>query len=410
MFAKGIVVSRGLGVEFYGIFNLISAFSNLIHQFLKFTLSSVLIKFGAEFLGLEDKSKFKSLIKGILSLSLFLGFISNLFIILTTWLLYDVFFDKPNLQVYIILFGIVTSTAFVDGLSAGALQLFYKFKARSIIDIIVVLLELLLVSLVLYFYPENFKRFFVAVLVSRLLGSLFLNLRTWQLIGPQIKGFWKTKLSNIKDEKKEIVNFTFANSGSRILKNLSNNGDVLLLGALSGPSAVAFYNIAKKLAQSILILVDPIAKTLFPQLSHLISQKKYGEIQLMIGKVTKLLFLPCLLFMGALYYFRADLIELAYGAEFLPATQPFVYLAANAILAALLFWNLPMLLSMGLVNFRLKVEAVFLIIGASIAYFTIPTMGASGVALGLLVTGGGAKILFAAITFAQARKEAAHAA
>ena len=404
MFVKSIVISRGLGVELFGVFNLIAAFTVLIHQFLQFTLSSVLIKYGADFLGEENQAKFQGLVKGIFSTSLILGVISNLIIVGATLLFYDVFFDRPDLHSYILLFGLVSSTIFIDGLSIGLLHLFYKFKQRSIIDIIKVSLELLAVALVLYLYPENFKYFFITLISVRLLGSVIFNTSAWIILAPQIGKFWKAKLSAIQAEKKAIINFTLSNTGSRVLKNLSNNGDVLLLGALSGPSAVAFYNIAKKLAQTIQILVDPISNTLFPQLSHLISQRKFGEVQLMIRKITKLLFLPCLLIMGVVYYFRAEVIQLAYGIEFLPATKPFIYLTANAVIGALVFWGLPMILSLGMVNFRFRVEAFLLCIGATVAYFTTPILGASGVAIGLLITNGGAQLFFSSVTYLKIRK------
>ncbi|MEQ8910217.1 MAG: oligosaccharide flippase family protein [Vicingaceae bacterium] len=409
MFVKSIVISRGLGVELFGVFNLIAAFAILIHQFLQFTLGSVIIKFGADFLGQNKQAKFQAFLKAMVGTSLVLGFISNLIIIGATFLFYDVFFDRPNLQLYIILFGLVSSTAFIDVPSIGLLRLFYKFKQRSIIDIIKVALELAVVAIVLYLYPKNFKYFFIALVGVRLVGSIIFNTSAWFILSTQIGQFWKAKVTAIQSEKSEIINFTLSNTGSRILKNLSNNGDVLLLGALSGPSAVAFYNIAKKLAQTILILVDPIANTLFPQLSHLISQRKFGEIQLMISKVSKLLVVPLILIMGGLYLFRVDVIQLTYGSDFLPAAKPFIYLAANAILSALLFWNLPMILSMGLVQFRFWTEAVFLLLGVVLAYLTVPSMGASGVALGLLVTSGGAQTIFAITTYTKSSKEAKHA-
>jgi len=399
MFAKGIIISRGLGVELYGIFNLIAAFALLIHQFFQFTLSTVLIKFGADFLGEHSIEKFKSLVKAILGLSLLLCLLSNLIIYASSEFFYQVFFDRPNLQLYIIVFGLAASTAFIDGLSLGLLRLFYKFKQNSVIVIINVLLELIIISIVLYVYPNNFKYFLLAVVGSKLISSIVLNGSTLILIGDKLKGFWKASLSHLSQEKRQIRSYIVTNSGSRILKNLLNNGDVLLLGALTGPAPVAFYNIAKKLAQSILIVVDPITSSMFPQLSHLITQRKFNEVKVMLQKVTKMLLLPSLIFMAVLYWLREDIIQLAYGSEFVPAAEPFVYLAANAILAAILFWNLPMLLSMGLVNFRFKGQLAALIVGIAITYLTVPSMGASGVALGLLIANGGSQLVFSLATY-----------
>jgi O-antigen/teichoic acid export membrane protein len=168
---------------------------------------------------------------------------------------------------------------------------------------------------------------------------------------------------------------------------------------------VAFYNIAKKLAQSILIVIDPITHTLFPQVSVLISERKYSEIRIMINKITRLILFPAMLIILLLYLFREQIILFTYGAEYLDASKPFLFLAINAVLSAVLFWHLPLILSLSMVRFRFIVNCAALAIGGGLAYFFIPTLGATGVAAGLLIANGSAIITFSAAAYLRIYKK-----
>lgn len=404
VFFKGIIIARGLGVELFGTFNIIAAFAGLVHQFFAFPISSTIIKYGATYLTDKRYDKLAALVKSGFLFSFILAICSTLVIVLLTLFVYDVFIEDPDLEKFVVVYAVVAATAFIDGISSTLMRLFYKFKENSFIVIASAFIELVVVGLTVYLYPKNFLSFFIAFFISKICASILLNFVSFKYTNSLIRPFWKTPINVLAQEKKEIVNYTLANSGSRALKTVINNGDVLLLGAILGPIPVAFYNIAKKLAQSILILIDPITHTLFPQTSLLISEKKFSEVAVMIRKITGLIVVPAALFVAGIYVFRHEIILYTYGSEYLQAAEPFLYLGINAVLGAILFWNLPLILSLGMVKFRLVVNSICLCLGGLFAYLMIGELGATAVAIGLLLANGSAIIVFSLATYLKISK------
>lgn len=404
VFLRGVIIARGLGVELFGTFNIIAAFAGLVHQFFGFPVSSTTIKYGADYLANNRLRELTALIKGSFFVSLLLAFTSTLVITGLTLFVYEVFFDDPDLETFVVLFAIITSSAFLDNLSKASLRLLYKFKEESIVVVVGAIIDLIIIGLVVFYNTSNFAAFFFAMIAAKVLSSILLNGVAFVYIWRIIKPYWKVPVQILKKESSKLISYTLNNSGSRALKTFMNNGDVLLLGALLGPAPVGFYNIAKKLAQSILIIIDPLTQTLFPQLSRLIGEKKYSEIGVMIKKVTRITLIPSLLVVCSLIFFREQIILFTYGQEYIEAAKPFIYLSINAVLGAILFWNLPLILSMGLVKFRLQVNGIVLIIGAIVAYLLTPTLGAVGISIGLLLANGLAILVFSGVTYSKLQK------
>ena len=148
-----------------------------------------------------------------------------------------------------------------------------------------------------------------------------------------------------------------------------------------------------------MIVVDPLTSSIFSQLSILISKKKFAEVIQMIKKVTKLLVIPATLFVSLSILLREKVIIFAYGIEYIEASDPFVVLVINAIVSAVLFWNRPLLESINLVKFRFYLNAISLVIGAVVAYITIPIVGSIGVAFGLLIANGLASIVSSLVAY-----------
>jgi O-antigen/teichoic acid export membrane protein len=242
------------------------------------------------------------------------------------------------------------------------------------------------------------------LIFSRLIASLCLNGLTFFIVKKDIQPYIKAPLSLLKQDKKEIINFTVANSGSRAVKTFINNGDVLLLGAVLGPAPVAFYNIAKKLAYMILIFIDPLTNTIFPQFSLLISERKFIDVRMMIKKVSKIILGPALLFAVVVYLSREYIILFTFGEEYMEATKPLIYLTINALIGSVLFWNIPLILSLGMVKFRLIINIVGLLIGGVVAYLCVPNYGTVGAAIGLLIANGIVTITFSLVSYSKLNK------
>ena len=156
--------------------------------------------------------KLVAIIKSGLLALFSLAVLSTLCVIALTFVMYDVFLSEAGLEWYILLYAVVSATMFVDEMSSTLFRLFYKFKQNSIIILVNVILELGIVGTVVYMFPSNFKYFFIAILASRLLSSIILNSSALLLLKSKIVGAWNTSVTEIREDWKQLINFTLANS------------------------------------------------------------------------------------------------------------------------------------------------------------------------------------------------------
>ncbi|MBL7924960.1 MAG: oligosaccharide flippase family protein [Bacteroidia bacterium] len=383
-FLKMIVITRVLGAELFGTYTLAVAFILTTQEFFRLNISMGLIRFGALYNKEGRKDKIVSVIKFSLLLSTFSAVVSILFLAGFTLLSYETFIKAPGLSAYVIAFAFANALTFLDAIAKASLKLFYKFRLNSIIQMIMDTLEAIIVILTLWIYGADLEAFFTAAITARILNSMVCNFSAYREIMADLKPHLAARTSLIRDQYREFFKYIFGNSLSSTLKVFMNQGDVLLLGHFSTTSEVGFYSTAKKLAYSVLTLTDPLANSIFPQLSHLIAAKDYTKIMVMLKKVSRIMLLPALLILAGSIVVRNQLITGLFGSEFLPAASPFIILLAGALQGALFFWALPLIQSMGLIKKRFLVYLSAILIGATLSVLLIPTFQASGAAIGLL--------------------------
>jgi O-antigen/teichoic acid export membrane protein len=140
VFLKSIVIARGLGVEFYGVYALIAAFVVTIQDFFNLNIGNAFIKFGAEFKTRERGDQVMALIKACLLATTVTATLSIILISVLVGFAYDSFVDIPGLEWYIILYAIADVATFFDPMGRSILRLYYKFKVNSMVQTITAVL------------------------------------------------------------------------------------------------------------------------------------------------------------------------------------------------------------------------------------------------------------------------------
>ena len=396
-FVKTIAITRILGAELFGTYALAIAFIITTQEFLRLNISMGLIRYGAIYASEDRKDKIVAIIKFSLGLSTISAILSIFVLGLITVFSYSTFIKAPDLTIYIIAFAIANSLNFIDAISKASLKLFYKFKTNSIIQMIMDTLETTIVISTLFIYGANLEAFFTAVIAARILNSITCNIAAYRELSLELIPYLDSKVQLIHYHKNEFFTYIFGNSLSSSLKVFMNQGDVLLLGNMGTTSAVGIYATAKKLAYSVLTLTDPLASSIFPQLSHLIASKDHLKIKVMIKKITGIMLIPSFAVLIICFFLKDIIIDFLFGKEFMAAAEPFMILLICALQGAVFFWALPLIQSMGLIKKRFLVYLSAIIIGGITSILLIPSWNESGAALGLLAAN-----LFITFRFLQA--------
>jgi O-antigen/teichoic acid export membrane protein len=387
VFLKSIVIARGLGVEFYGVYALIAAFVVTVQDFFNLNIGNAFIKFGAEFKTNERGDQVMALIKACLLATAVTATLSVLLISILVSFAYESFVEVPDLEWYIVFYAIADVATFFDPMGRSILRLYYKFKVNSFVQTITAVLEFIVITLTIFIYPKDLQAFFIAVVVSRIINTLINNGAGFYELRHELIPHLSAKMSLLTGRYREISGYIFGNSLSKTLRTLMNQGDVLLLGALTGPSQVGFYAVAKRMANMVGVISDPFTMSVFPQFSLLLSEKKFSDIKVMLNRITRNTILPAVLLLIISMLLSEWVITLAFGEEYSSAAGPFRICIIGSVLTSLFFWNQSLMQSFGLIAFRFYVYLGAVIAGGLTSYFIlVPEFGTLGMAAGMVFT------------------------
>ncbi|HRU60077.1 MAG TPA: oligosaccharide flippase family protein [Bacteroidia bacterium] len=385
-FVRSVVIARGLGAGIFGTFTMVTAFVGLIQEFLNLNIGTALIRQGAIFHAEQRNDKLVALVKVSLWLSAAMAALSVVVVAGLAFFSYSTFFELPDLHWFIVAYAVAASVTYLNSISRGLLRLYYKFRATSVIQMIMDVVETISITIAVLVYPKDLRIFFFAVIVARFLNGFIINaLAFWELrreLGPN----WNLSVRLTRQELAEFRKFVLGNSIGNSLKTMINQGDVLLLGALSSAVQVGFYSVSKKLAYSVLILTDPLVSSIYPQLSKLLAERKFAETRRMLFRITSITVLPAILFLTAMAFLNRWVIVTLYGAEYAPAAASFFYFLIASVVGVMTFWSIPLIQSLGLVGLRIKVYVVTILGGSLLAWWLIGQWQATGMAIALLST------------------------
>lgn len=383
-FLRSVVVARGLGAESLGIYILVTSLVRTIQEFCNLNVGSAVVKFGAEYKSANETTHLAALLKGVFYLSGLTALASIGVVGIVSVLSYDTFFSRPGLQPYLQLYAIAASLSFFDSVSVSLLNLYFRFRLNSVIKMLLDITELAILALAVWLRPGDLTVLLWAAVTALLFkGAVYNGAALWEmreLIVPNLRvGF-----DEIRADRRRIGAFLVNNSLSRTVHSMIFSGDVLLLGALAGPREVGYYSIAKKLAFAILRLTDPLQSAIFPQLATLVAQRNLASVTLMLKKISGALGAVIMAIFLVALAVSGWLLPAIYGPEFGPASTAFTILVAAAGIGASLFWSTSLIVSLGRVNARLRAYLAALFVSAPLAWFLVPTLGATGLAMAML--------------------------
>jgi O-antigen/teichoic acid export membrane protein len=385
-FIRSVILGRGLGVENFGLYILITTLVKTIQEFFNLNVGTALIKFGADYKSSNNIEKLVALLKLSLVLAGISAVISVLFIMAFSHLAYDMFLTRPGLRLYIQFYAVAASVSFFDYISISFLKLYLKFRLNSVVKILLDTLELGIIAATIYLFPGQLEILIVSAVSALLVKGLVYNgVAFWELrdvILPNLGA----RMSSLRDDSRSIRSFIINNSASRTIHTLIYNGDVLLLGALAGPVQVGYYSIAKKLAFALQRATDPLSYSIYPQLAHLVAVRNYRDARVMLTRISKILAVPLMLALVIFSFISEWMITLIYGIDYQAGTLPFVILLVAGVVSTLLFWSTPIIFSLGRVDIRLKAYLAALALGLSLGYPLGLHYGATGISIALCVS------------------------
>ena len=379
-----MIIAKALNASTFGEYVTILAFTASLQAFFNLNVGTMFTKFGAGYVAENRSDKLFALLK----LSFIISFVALLASLVVLYFFihfsYGLFIDKPGLETHILLLAVGQGMIFIDYISLSLLRLFYKFKQNSLITMLLITIELIVIIVSLVVYEMGLDTFLIVIIVQKFASSLIFNALCLREVRSELKGFFQAKVNIIREDYAEIKQFITVNYGSRLLKTLLQQIDVLLLSVYASDYQVGIYGVGKRLGMAILSITDPLMNAIFPQVSRMISDKQFKALLAMIRQITSTVLVMVLVVLVPMYLFRFDIVALAYGNEFREGGNVFFVITLNAVTGGIFFWYTSLLLNLELVVYRFKLYIFLLLASLVLGFLLVPPFGAMGAAFMVL--------------------------
>ncbi len=386
LFLQSVLLARFLGPKIYGVYVLIEAILATIEQTLNLNVGTAIIRFVTEYKEKKDYARIISFLKlAILIIGLCsFGFLFTV-IAIGNWS--DLFlFEGKNYVFYIFLFALGRALGLFDAVNSSLLQIYDRFKINSIIRITLTIIDITIIALALFYSNGSLQVLLLAFFLSNLISAIIRNLAAYWELRDAIRRVENAPISLLKKQSREIRNFILHNSLSKTIKTIHVKVDVLILGTFVKPELVGIYAIAKKLSGLIVLIIDPLRSAIYPQIMTIVANKQFAELKEFIKSVSLKLGMVIVTGTIVVVLFGKEIINLLYGSEYQSAFIPMLILIIGINYNQLGFWTVPMILSLNLTGYRLKIDFINVLFGMTLAFVLVPYINIFGSAIALSFT------------------------
>lgn len=318
----------------------------------------------------DDKTELSRTVHELLTINLILSLIA--YVSLAVVLLTVPRFQEDRILYVIISSTIILNTIGVEWLYRGLEQYSYITK-RSLFFKVVALIAMFMM---IHTKDDYVQYGFITILASSASNVLnFINMRKYVTFRP-VGGY------DYARHLRPIGVFFAMACAATVYTNL----DAVMLGFIHSDEEVGYYNAAVKIKTVLVSLVTSLGTVLLPRVSYYISHGKMEEFKDITRKAIQFVFLISTPLMIYFMIYAREGIYLLSGSQFEKSVLPM-----QVIMPTLLFigmtnvLGIQILLPLGKERIVLYSEIVGAIVDTIINILLIPTMGATGAAIGTVI-------------------------
>ncbi len=313
-----MIATRYLTTEAYGAYVLVLTLNNVLVQFFSFGLGLVIPKYLA---GAEDESYKTILQNTVLHFRLFSVF-SIIFFLTVLKPFISTFFETALFSdiftALLFLFLLFSLSNLFESILRGQLA----FRAIGVIEFVSEAIELVLLSVLVIVYGLGFWGLLIAKFVSRTVSVLLAYRMS------RFKYRWQFDSLLIK----EMLKFGFPLQAQYIFGFAYSKLDTLIIGSLLGTRGVAFYDIARKIPDSLMQLYSVFISVYFPVIANVYATEKEEKSNYILNNSMRLLSFVTILAALLALLFGKDIIVLLFSAEYLESYWVLVLLMLGVAL------------------------------------------------------------------------------
>ena len=370
---QGILAARLLGPAGYGLVAIIMGYASTVNGLFSFRMSEMIVRYGGEYLERDERDLTAALVKVASLTEAIISIFAFLILVLTAGLATRFIAKTPEVEIYFIVYALGLLANFNIETSTGILQITNKIKLQGVINLIQTIITASVITAA-YLMEGSLA----IVLGAYLLGKIILGLGMFIIAQIHLRraiqrSWWNASVKSLPAFK-EMAKFSISSNLSASAILVFRESEILWVGFFLSSEAAGFYKVAYAIVRLLSVPANPLILTVYPELNRLIVQKTWPRLRDFLRKITVLSFgYNSFLALGLLFF--GKWVLQIYGEEYIVAYPAMVALLIGFVFNYTLFWNRPLLLSLGLPVFPLKAITVAGLTKIALTFSLVPRFG-----------------------------------
>jgi O-antigen/teichoic acid export membrane protein len=375
-YMTNVLLGRHFGPSTYGLYGIIISLMTSINILQVAGVPQAVSKFIA-----ENKKEANNILAAGLKVQFILTTLTSIvFVALVPLITYSL--SSPELKKYLWLLALIFPFYGLFNVYGGYYNGLHKFKRQAVMLCAYSLSKFIFVILLGFAY--GLMGVIAGLIISPILGLL-----------AGIKFFRSTKGYSYR----KLSLYALPLVGFSVIATFQLSVDLFLLKAILDDSrSVGYYAASQSIALIPYFGMSAIGQVLFPSVSKFIGSGQINEARQVIGTSVRYLLLVLLPIATILFATAPSLINLLFGAEFLPAVTPTRILLISYVFLTIFAILTNVLNGAGRVRSSIYIAAFGLLIAIFSCLILIPKHGANGAAIGTLLGACSVAILSAVLT------------
>ena len=296
------VISRTLGAELQGVYNLAILIPNLMYNFLNFGQDTSTMFF------LSNKTINKrDLIDNMIPVSIFYTIISTLLGTLFIFLLKDSMFTEVSNNTLIFAL-IISPLTFLNNNLTAVLKSEGEFFSVNKVQVINKIIYFLICTILFFIVDVNIVIFANIIILSISIISL------WKKIG--IKSI---RIKFNKEYQKKNISYGFKSYLANMITFLNYRLDTFIIKALSKSTmAVGQYGVSVTLAEQVWVFASAISSVMFPYITSIENDEDKSKVTSLTFKIVMVVTFMAIIVL----FFASNLIRFVYGEDYYGSIIP----------------------------------------------------------------------------------------
>jgi O-antigen/teichoic acid export membrane protein len=307
-----MVVTRHFSAEVFGAYTLLRVLVSFLAQISSFGLGMSVAKFIS---GTEDESRKQALV----STAIIFRFLATILFSIAAWVTrswLSLLFGSEVLADLLLFVPVLFLLDSSLGLLRAILQGFLRFNRIAITDLTTNTLNLILIVIVVQYFKIDIFGLILARAIALFVSCIF------AYFSIPLKKSIEFRFDALRD----LLGFGFPLQLNDILSFIYSRVDTLIIGAFLGPADIAFYEIGRRIPDTLSSLFQSLWSVFYPIMAKLLALGDLKRAARLLNDSIRLVSATSILGTAIVLLWGEDLIRLLFSERYLPSAPIFTLL------------------------------------------------------------------------------------